>query len=134
MSNKEILAIYKTAEKHWSRPAWLCWIFGWNYTYYGLCYYFQVQHTKYYCSPYFKELWYPCRTIQFNAYHFNTRKERLQAIRKVIKALENEQFSKRFGILLEQFNLMHIILKQHLNITKKHMGGKENEQWKDHSS
>jgi hypothetical protein len=99
-----------------------------------LCYYFQVQHTKYYCSPYFKELWYPCRTIQFNAYHFNTRKERLQAIRKVIKALENEQFSKRFGILLEQFNLMHIILKQHLNITKKHMGGKENEQWKDHSS
>jgi hypothetical protein len=91
MNNKEILEIYKIAKKHWSRPAWLCWIFGWNYTYYGLCYYFQVQHTKYYCSPYFKELWYPCRTIQFNAYHFNTRKERLQAIRKVIKDLENER-------------------------------------------
>jgi hypothetical protein len=91
MSNKEILAIYKTAEKHWSRPAWLCSILGWNYTYNGLCYYFQVQHTKYYCSPSFKELWYPYKTLQYNMYHFNTRKERLQAIRNVIKDLENDQ-------------------------------------------
>ena len=91
MSNKEILAIYKIAEKHWSRPKWLCWILGWNDTICGLCYYFSQQHTEYRYSLYFKYLWYPYRTIQFNSYHFHTRKERLQAIRNVIKDLENEQ-------------------------------------------
>jgi hypothetical protein len=91
MSNKEILAIYKIAEKHWSRPKWLCWILGWNDAIGGLCYYFDNKHTEYRYSPYFKHLWYPYRTIHFSAFHFNTRKERLQAIRSVIKDLENEQ-------------------------------------------
>ena len=91
MSNKEILAIYKTAEEHWRRPKWLCWIFGWNDTVDGFCWYFKQQHPKYYLSPYFKKLWYPYRTRQFHAYHFRTRKERLEVIRKVIKELENER-------------------------------------------
>ena len=91
MSNKEILAIYKIAEKHWSRPSWLCFILGWNYTSDGLCYYFHLQHSEYYCSRHFKKLWYPYRTTQVGSYHFHTRKERLQAIRNVIKDLENEQ-------------------------------------------
>ena len=86
-----ILDIYKTAEKHWSRPAWLCKIFGWNYTDFGLCYYFSEKHTEYRYSPYFKYLWYPYRTRRVHAFHFHTRKERLQAIRNVIKDLENEQ-------------------------------------------
>ena len=91
MSNKEILAIYKIAEKHWSRPALLCKILGWNDTIGGLCFYFGNKHTKYRYSLYFKHLWYPYRTRQDHAFHFHTRKERLQAIRNVIKDLENEQ-------------------------------------------
>jgi hypothetical protein len=91
MSNKEILAIYKIAEKHWSRPALLCFILGWNSTNDGFCWYFVQQHPNYYLSRYFKQLWYPYRTIQVGIYHFHTRKERLQAIRNVIKDLENEQ-------------------------------------------
>jgi hypothetical protein len=92
MSNKEILAIYKIAEKHWSRPKWLCFILGWNNTNWGLCHYFKNESSEYYYSNYFEKLWYPYRTIQFNTYHFRTRKERLQAIRNVIKDLENEQW------------------------------------------
>jgi hypothetical protein len=91
MSNKEILAIYKIAEKHWSRPKWLCQVFGWNYTDDGLCHYFSKQHTEYRLSPYFEQIWYPYKTRSYSVYHFRTRKERLQAIRNVIKDLENEQ-------------------------------------------
>jgi hypothetical protein len=94
MSNKEILDIYKIAEKHWSRPAWLCKIFGWNGTNEGLCFYFLIKHKEYYNSPYFKKLWLPYRTNYIKGVfvmHFQTRKERLQAIRNVIKDLENEQ-------------------------------------------
>jgi hypothetical protein len=94
MSNKEILAIYKIAEKHWSRPAWLCWILGWNETECGLCWYFGKKHNLHYYNidssdaPWVK---YKTKTRLFGLYHFHTRKERLQAIRKVIKDLENEQ-------------------------------------------
>jgi hypothetical protein len=92
MSNKEILAIYKIAEKHWSRPAWLCWILGWNGTDHGLCWYFECKHRQYFMSKSFVKLWIPYRTnYSKSAYHFHTRKERLQAIRNVIKDLGNEQ-------------------------------------------
>jgi hypothetical protein len=92
MSNKEILAIYKIAEKHWSRPAWLCKILGWNGTKTILQSYFFRKHKKYWYSKYFKCLWLPYRTTENGELdHFRTRKERLQAIRKVIKDLENEQ-------------------------------------------
>lgn len=91
MSNKEILDIYKTAEKHWSRPIWLCWILGWNYTDDGLCKYFRRKHFKYHLYSTFKDerLWLPYRTLKEYPYHFYNRKERLYAIRKVIKDLEN---------------------------------------------
>lgn len=92
MSNKEILAIYKIAEKHWSRPEWLCRLIGWNYTNMGLCYYFNRVHRNYFASGHFTKLWIPYATKYADPYHydFNTRKERLQAIRNVIKDLENE--------------------------------------------
>jgi hypothetical protein len=90
MSNKEILAIYKVAEKHWSRPAWLCKLLGWNDTQHGLCWYFRNQHSNYYYSIYSPKLWLTYRTKKSH-YHFHTREERLEAIRNVIKDLENEQ-------------------------------------------
>ena len=91
MSNKDILAIYKIAEKHWSRPAWLCSILGWNDTNKGLCCYFRRKHSEYCYSNSFSYLWIDSRTKFRGCYHFHTRKERLEAIRKVIKDLENEQ-------------------------------------------
>ena len=93
MSNKKILAIYKIAEKHWSRPAWLCWILGWNDIDYGLCWYFNIKHRNYFNGGYFTKLWLPYITKYADPYHYDfyTRKERLQAIRNVIKDLENEQ-------------------------------------------
>ena len=90
MNNKEILAIYKIAEKDWRRPVWLCVLRGWNGTEKGLCLYFINKHHNYFYSADFKELWHPYRTRVLDAYHFRTRKERLQAIRNVIKDLENE--------------------------------------------
>jgi hypothetical protein len=90
MSNKEILAILRRAEKHWSRPAWLCKIFGWNHTSMGLCWYFTKQ-TNTNCYNERNQLWLPYRTKKMGVYHFRTRKQRLEAIRNVIKDLENEQ-------------------------------------------
>lgn len=91
MTTKEILAIYKIAEKHWSRPEWLCNLIGWNNTNGGLCNYFGWQQIKYYYSNSFSMLWIKYRTTECDVHHFNNRKERLQAIRKVIKDLENEK-------------------------------------------
>ena len=90
MNKEGILAIYKVAEKHWSRPVWLCKILGWNHTRHGLCWYFTKRtNTDWYDSP--NQLWLPYRT-KMGGYHFRTREERLEAIRNVIKDLENEQF------------------------------------------
>jgi hypothetical protein len=93
MNKKGILAIYKVAEKHWSRPVWLCLILGWNHTNHGLCFYFTKRtNTDCYDEP--NQLWLPYRTK--NGYdNFHTRKERLEAIRSVIKDLENEQFKQQ---------------------------------------
>lgn len=90
MSNKEILAIYKKAEKHWSRPIWLCKLIGWNHTKGGLCVYFQQKHRNYYFISLWECLWIKYKTTFDEPYHFNNRKERLEAIRKVIKDLEVE--------------------------------------------
>jgi hypothetical protein len=86
MNKEETLAMYKVAEKHWSRPVWLCKISGWNDTQHGLCHYFTKQtNTNWYDSP--NQLWLPYRTK--NGFdHFHTREERLEAIRNVIKDLE----------------------------------------------
>jgi hypothetical protein len=90
MNKKGILAIYKVAEKHWSRPVWLCKILGWNHTRYGLCWYFtKLTNTDCYNAP--NQLWLPYKTKKIGFDHFHTREERLEAIRNVIKDLENEQ-------------------------------------------
>ena len=87
MKKKEILAMYKVAEKHWSRPVWLCGILGWNHTQHGLCWYFTKRtNTNCYDAP--NQLWWPYRTKNGFDVNFRTREERLEAIRNVIKDLE----------------------------------------------
>jgi hypothetical protein len=87
MSNKEILATLRRAEKHWSRPVWLCKILGWNHTQHGLCFYFtEITNTN--CYDELNQFWLPYRTKKMGVYHFRTREERLEAIRNVIKDLE----------------------------------------------
>jgi hypothetical protein len=91
MTNKEILTIYKKAEKHWRRPEWLCKILDWNYIQYGLCWYFRRTYSikVHGYLPYLEDLWIKHKTTsQGSVYDFNNRKERLEAIRKVIKDLE----------------------------------------------
>jgi hypothetical protein len=44
MKNKEILFYFEQAQKDWSRPKWMCYLFGWNHTESGLCRYFIKQH------------------------------------------------------------------------------------------
>jgi hypothetical protein len=86
MKKEEILAMYKVAEKHWSRPERLCKILGWNHTDNGLCWYFTKQ-TNTNCYDARRQLWWPYRTKN-GPYYFYTRKQRLEAIRNVIKDLE----------------------------------------------
>ena len=93
MSNKKILAIYKIAEKHWSRPAWLCKILGWNSTKDGLCWYFGKKHNLNYNIDGSDAPWFKYKTRNFGFYNFHNRKERLEAIRNVIKDLENEKYT-----------------------------------------
>ena len=86
MNKKEILATLRRAEKHWSRPVWLCKILGWNHTHHGLCWYFtEITNSDCYLS--LNQLWLPYRT-KMGVFHFHTREERLEAIRNVIKDLE----------------------------------------------
>jgi hypothetical protein len=93
MNKKGILAVLRRAEKHWSRPVWLCKILGWNHTRHGLCWYFtEITNSDCYLS--LNQLWLPYRT-KMGVFHFHTREERLEAIRKVIKDLENEQFKQQ---------------------------------------
>lgn len=93
MNTKEIIKAFKLAEKHYGRPKWLCEIIGWNNTktsISGLCYYFEntqkisgdVVNDK------LKPLWIKYQTKFHDAWHFNNRNERLQAIRMVIRDLE----------------------------------------------
>ena len=87
-----ILDICKTAEKHWSRPVWLCKIFGWNGTKTILQSYFFRKHKEYWHSKDFECLWLAYRTTKnLELDHLRSRKERLQAIRNVIKDLGNER-------------------------------------------
>lgn len=90
ISNNELLEIYKKAEKHWSRPSWLCWILGWNNTNGGLSDYFKHKHSEYYNSIFFYPLWTVYSPLNcYGLRYFKNRKERLEAIRKVIKELND---------------------------------------------
>jgi hypothetical protein len=72
----------------------LCKILGWNHTQHGLCFYFtEITNTN--CYDELNQFWLPYRTKKIGVYHFHTREERLEAIRNVIKDLENEQFNNK---------------------------------------
>lgn len=89
MEDKEILFYFEQALKHWGRPAFICNIFGWNNTESGLCNYFIKQHNVPLEEMYaLYDKWNPYRTVKDRFYDFNNRKERVQAINKVIADLK----------------------------------------------
>jgi len=88
MNKEEIIKAFKLAEKHWSRPEWLCVILGFNGTTSGFCNYFSRQGCC--CILCLQNKWIKYRTTEsYRMYHFNSRKERLQAIRNILKDLKS---------------------------------------------
>ena len=98
MTKEEILSLFKQAEKDWKRPQrWWQKERGIDR---GLCYYFAVRHNlKWYeTAEFLKPCWLKYRTTKMSIYHFTShfrnpkqaRKERLEAIRKVIRDLEKQ--------------------------------------------
>jgi hypothetical protein len=88
MDKQEILEAFKKAEIDWSKPTNQSVEFK---TYSGLCLYFFSQQdiALEFVIEFLQPLWIIFRTNNTD-YHFNTRQERLEAIRNVIKDLENE--------------------------------------------
>jgi hypothetical protein len=88
MEKKEILQAFKQAEIDWSKD--------YNtetnkYVNWGLCRYFGGRFDFDTNEINFlKHFWLKYATTPDNKFHFNNRKERLEAIRKVINELENE--------------------------------------------
>jgi hypothetical protein len=94
MTKQEILDAFIQAEKDWSEPVEIAMQ---NRTHWGLCGYllnqgFTVKEIDIYLEP----CWLPYRTKERSRYHFNGfgdepqgRKERLDAVRKVITDLKN---------------------------------------------
>jgi hypothetical protein len=91
MTKKEVVEAFKQAEIEWSNnlndneelPRNL-----------GLCSYFRYWQKIHYCDVYkfLQPLWikFSSNEPYLDAYAFNSQKERLEAIRNVIKDLENE--------------------------------------------
>jgi hypothetical protein len=81
MTKQEIIAAFEQAEKDWSegrnKYSCLCWYFG---------YYYSIDDVYEHLQP----LWLKHRTHK-GMFHFNTREERLHAIRQVLNDLKNEQ-------------------------------------------
>lgn len=89
MNKQEILEAFKKAEIDWSRPTLTDFQFR---THSGLCYYFAVQQdiSLNFIIDFLQPLWIKFKTTSTCSYHFENRQERLEAIRNVIKDLENE--------------------------------------------
>jgi hypothetical protein len=96
MNKQEILDAFIQAEKNWSEPVETV---TQNGTHWGLCRYFRDQgFATYEIAIYLEPCWLQYRTKGSSGYHFNGfgdvpqgRKERLDAIRKVITDLKNNQ-------------------------------------------
>ncbi len=89
MTKEQILEAFKKAEIDWSKPRLTNFQFK---TYTGLCYYFVVQQdvSLDFVIDFLQPLWIKFKTTINSNYHFENRQERLEAIRNVIKDLENE--------------------------------------------
>ncbi len=92
MTKEEILQAFKKAEKRYT-ITWLDYIFKTEKSLnYGLCHYFlyDLGFHRYELHEYLTPYWIKYRTRE-GKYHFNNNRERLKAIKKVIKDLENEK-------------------------------------------
>lgn len=91
MEDKKILFYFEQAQKDWSRPQWMCGLFGWNHTKHGLCAYFKLRHAvSWEDLDILRQKWHVHRKVSLLSYHFNNRKERLEAIKKVIIDLKTK--------------------------------------------
>jgi hypothetical protein len=94
MTKQEILEAFIQAEKDWSEPTGIAMQ---NCTHWGLCGYLRNQgFTPDEIEIYLEPCWLPYKTKERSGYHFNGfgdepigRKQRLDAIRKVITDLKN---------------------------------------------
>lgn len=92
MDLKEKLRLFKAAKWDWMVPQFISYFLR-DYTKMGLCFYFSWKHklTDDEVQNELMPLWYPYSTassIYVHSFHFHNRKERLHAIKKVIKDLE----------------------------------------------
>ena len=95
MTKEEILRLFKQAEKDWKRPQ--RWWQKYRYIEIGLCYYFVKRHdiNIYTVREFLEPYWLKHSTEKYSRFHFTSpylnqkqaRKERLEAIRKVIRDL-----------------------------------------------
>ena len=92
MTNKETLDYFEKALKDWQRPLWKRKLFGNKDTENGLCYYFIQQHRFRISSriDILESYWIKHRTTDSDFYHFNTREERINAIKMVIMELKQQ--------------------------------------------
>lgn len=83
MEKQEILKAFKQAEVDWCKPI----------KYKGLCSYFVLHQNirLYLLYDFLIPLWLKYSTEKDSLYHFKNNEQRLDAIRKVIKDLENQQ-------------------------------------------
>jgi hypothetical protein len=91
MTKQEILQAFKKAKKRYT-ITWLDYIFNRDKIHNeGLCSYFtyNLEITPYLIDLYLQPMWIKYRTKN-GLYDFNNNKERLEAIKKVIKDLENK--------------------------------------------
>lgn len=97
MTNKEILDYFEQALKDWNRPLWKRKLFGNKDTEKGLCYYFIRRHRfSISCRmDILESYWIKYKTRDVGFYDFNTREERIHAIRCVINELKWEEYKKR---------------------------------------
>jgi hypothetical protein len=96
MTNKEILYYFEQALKDWERPRWKRKLFGHKNTEAGLCYYFTHKMGSLRCR--IDELslrWEKYKTKDDGFYDFNTREERILAIRGVINDIKLEENKKK---------------------------------------
>lgn len=88
MEDKEILFYFEQAQKDWSRPKWMCYLFGGNHTEHGLCSYFILKHGLLSGEVVQLQNQWRRHSVKIGFYDFNNREERVQAIKKVIADLK----------------------------------------------
>ena len=91
MDSERIKSLFKKAERDFSLNWFIRILYGiYDVTDYGFCKYFRVAHnlTEEEVEKYMEPIWLPFRT-KCGAFHFHNNKERVKALRKINKILEN---------------------------------------------